>query len=201
MQPLPLTLRVLAENDILAAAAVLGDGMRDNPIHIRAFGEEPVHRERALTTLFESVLRRVQAKGAIEGAYRDGQLVGVCGSLAPGNCRVTLGQKLKFLPALKSGNSWGTVFRILGWAGAWAKRDPDAAHGHLGPVGVLRAEQGKGVGRELLRSFCARMDADRTAAYLETDKDVNVRIYEKSGFKVVAREDVIGVPCWYMSRG
>ena len=195
-----LTIRTLADSEVPAAAAVLGDGMRDNPIHIRAFGEDPADRQRALTQLFESVLRRVRNKGVIEGAFQDGLLVAVCGRLAPGNCRVTLGQKLGFLPALKKGNSWATVFRVLGWAGAWAKRDPDSTHWHLGPVGVLRAEQGKGVGRELLKSFCARMDTDHVAAYLETDKDVNVKIYEKSGFKIVAQEDVIGVPCWYMTR-
>jgi ribosomal protein S18 acetylase RimI-like enzyme len=195
-----LTLRGLTDSEIPAAAAVLGDGMRDNPIHIRAFGDDPVHREQALRQLFESVLRRVQNKGTIEGAFQEGHMVGVCGRLAPGNCRVTLGQKLGFLPALKKGNSWTAVFRVLGWAGAWSKRDPASAHWHLGPVGVLRAEQGKGVGRELLKSFCARMDADRVAAYLETDKDVNVKIYEKFGFKGVAQEDVIGVPCWYMTR-
>jgi ribosomal protein S18 acetylase RimI-like enzyme len=196
-----LTLRALADPEIPAAAAVLADGMRDNPLHVRAFGDDPAPRERALTRLFESVLLRVQTKGLIEGAFQEGRLIGVCGGLAPGNCRVTLGQKLAFLPALKKGNSWTTVFRVLEWAGAWSKRDPDKAHWHLGPVGVQRSEQGKGVGRALMASFCARMDADRADAYLETDKEINVKIYEKFGFKVVAREEIIGVPCWSMSRG
>lgn len=195
-----LTIRGLADSETGSAAAVLADGMRDNPIHVRAFGEDPDHRERALVQLFEPVLRRVQARGAVDGAYQDGRLVGICGRLNPGNCRVTLGQKLGFLPALKNGNPWRSVYRVLSWAGAWSKRDPGTDHCHLGPVGVRRAEQGRGIGRELLAAFCARMDEDRVVAYLETDKDVNVTIYEKIGFKVVAREDVIGVPCWYMSR-
>jgi ribosomal protein S18 acetylase RimI-like enzyme len=67
-------------------------------------------------------------------------------------------------------------------------------------LGVLREEQGKGVGRRLLESFCAQMDAERAGAYLETDKDINVRMYEKRGFTVLAREDVIGAPCWFLSR-
>jgi GNAT superfamily N-acetyltransferase len=200
VRPVTLTLRSLADGDLPAAASVLGNGMRDNPIHIRAFGADPDHRERALSRLFESVLRRVLAKGSIEGAFRDGRLVGVCGRLAPGNCRVGLGQKLGFVPALKKGNSWSTVFRVLGWAGAWAKRDLAAPHWHLGPVGVLRDDQGKGVGRALLDGFCAKMDADRAVAYLETDKDANVRIYEKAGFTVVSTLEAIGVPCWTMSR-
>ena len=78
--------------------------------------------------------------------------------------------------------------------------DPDAPHWHLGPVGVLRSRQGSGIGRELMKSFCGRMDAERAAAYLETDKDANVRFYEKSGFQGVGRKDVVGIPCWFMSR-
>jgi ribosomal protein S18 acetylase RimI-like enzyme len=195
-----LTLRGLDEDELPAAAAVLGDAMRDNPLHLRAFGEDPDRRERALRRLFESVLRRVWRKGFVEGATLDGRLVGVCGRLSPGNCRATLVERLAFLPALKKGNSWTTVARVFGWAGAWSRRDPDAPHWHLGPLGVLREEQGKGVGRRLLASFCARMDAERAGAYLETDKEINVRIYEKEGFTVSARQDVIGTPCWFLSR-
>jgi hypothetical protein len=44
------------------------------------------------------------------------------------------------------------------------------------------------------------MDASRATAYLETDKDGNVALYERLGFRVVAREDILGVPCWFMSR-
>jgi ribosomal protein S18 acetylase RimI-like enzyme len=192
--------RDLTEEEIPAAAAVLGDGMRDNPLHLRVFGGDPAVRERALRRLFESALRRVRAKGAVEGAFEEGLLVGVCGRIRPGDCQITFGQKLRFLPSLLAANPLSTVLRILSWAGAWAEEDPGAPHWHLGPVGVLRSRQGKGIGRDLMKSFCGRMDGERAAAYLETDRDVNVRFYEKSGFTVTSRKDVVGVPCWFMSR-
>lgn len=195
-----MILRDLAEDELPAAAAVLGDGMRDNPLHLRVFGNDPAVRERALTRLFGSALRRVRAKGAVEGAFEEGRLVGVCGRIRPGDCRIGFGEKLRFLPSLLAANPLPAVLRILSWAGAWTDEDPDAAHWHLGPVGVPRSLQGRGIGRELMKSFCGRMDAERSAAYLETDKDANVRFYEKSGFAVVSRRDVVGAPCWFMTR-
>ena len=36
--------------------------------------------------------------------------------------------------------------------------------------------------------------------YLETDKAINVTLYERHGFVVTADEDVLGVHCWYMRR-
>jgi ribosomal protein S18 acetylase RimI-like enzyme len=193
-------LRDLAEEELPAAAALLGDAMRDNPLHLRVFGDDPSLRERALRRLFESALRRVRAKGAVEGAFGEGRLVGVCGRIRPGACRIGFGEKLRFLPSLLATNPWPTVLRILSWAGAWTKEDPDAPHWHLGPVGVLRARQGQGIGRELMKSFCERMDRERAAAYLETDLEANVRFYERSGFALGARRDVVGIPCWFMTR-
>ena len=53
----------------------------------------------------------------------------------------------------------------------------------------------------LLRVFCERMDGAGEAAYLETDKEINVRFYERFGFEVVGGEEVRGVmPNWFMTR-
>jgi ribosomal protein S18 acetylase RimI-like enzyme len=57
-----------------------------------------------------------------------------------------------------------------------------------------------GIGSKLMRVFCAQMDAAGEAAYLETDKSINVRFYERFGFEIVGEEQVIGVPNWYMAR-
>ena len=51
-----------------------------------------------------------------------------------------------------------------------------------------------------MQVFCARMDAAREDAYLETDKQINVRFYQRFGFEVVGEEDVLGVPNWFMRR-
>jgi len=193
-------LRDLTAEELPAAAAVLGNVLRDNPIHIRVFGSNDDVRERALTRLFEGALRRILGHGAIEGAYEDGRLLALCGRMPSGHCRIGFAQKLRFLPSLLSTHPPSTVWRILSWAGAWGKEDPSFPHWHLGPVGVLRAHQGRGVGSALLRSFCSRMDEDQAEAYLETDQETNVAFYERAGFKVDRRKEVIGVPCWFMTR-
>jgi len=195
-----VNLRDLNDDDLPAAAALLGDGMRDNPIHVRVFGADADVRRRALTRLFQAALGRIRSQGSIEGAFEDGRLVALCGQMPPGACRIGFVQRLRFLPSLLAANPFSTVRGILSWAGAWGKEDPSTPHWHLGPVGVLRSHQGKGIGGALLGAFCARMDLARSDAYLETDKAENVKFYERAGFKVVQRKDVLGVPCWFMSR-
>jgi predicted N-acetyltransferase YhbS len=84
--------------------------------------------------------------------------------------------------------------------GVWAKHDPDVPHWHLGPVAVDTHLQGRGVGSNLMRVFCAKMDAAEEDAYLETDKEINLPFYERFGFEVVGTEKVLGVPNWFMIR-
>ena len=51
-----------------------------------------------------------------------------------------------------------------------------------------------------MRDFCARMDEAGDEAYLETDKEINVRFYKRFGFDVVASGSVLGTTSWYMLR-
>ena len=54
--------------------------------------------------------------------------------------------------------------------------------------------QGMRVGSELMQAFCAQMDAAGEDAYLETDKKINARFYERFGFEVISEEEVLGTP-------
>jgi hypothetical protein len=44
------------------------------------------------------------------------------------------------------------------------------------------------------------LDEAQLAAYLETETARNVRFYERFGFGVVDRADVLGNPNWFMWR-
>ena len=195
-----LEVRELTRLETHSAAAVLGNGMRDNPLHARAFGENPDRREAALTRIFGALLRQYLAKGAVLGAFSSGTLIGVCGMVQPGRCQPTTADKLRLLPAFLAGSGLGGTIRALRWAEAWSGHDPKEAHWHLGPLAVERHRQGKGVGSTLLREFCARMDASHSMAYLETDKRENLPLYERFGFQVTVEQQVIGVPNWFMVR-
>jgi len=80
---------------------------------------------------------------------------------------------------------------------------PREAHFYLWVLGVEPALQGRGVGSALLRAFCARADAARALAYLETDRHESVLLYQRHGFEV-AQEVTIpalgDLRAWMMRR-
>jgi predicted N-acetyltransferase YhbS len=71
----------------------------------------------------------------------------------------------------------------------------------LGPIAVLPAAQGRGVGAALLRAELEKIDAARQPCFLATQDKSNVPLYEHFGFQV-ARVDAITetVPHYTMIR-
>jgi ribosomal protein S18 acetylase RimI-like enzyme len=193
-----IEVRDLALLDIPAAAALLGRGMRDNPLHRRAFGENPARREADLAGLFAGVLPRTLREGTILGAFTGGRLDGVCAMVAPGRCRLTIVERARLAPRLLAALGPARLAALLRWTGAWERRDPAEPHWHLGPVGVERERQGQGVGSALLAEFVRRTAG--TSTWLETDKSENVKFYQRFGFVVIREEPVLGTPGWFMRR-
>ena len=183
--------------DVPAAIGVLSRGMRDNPIHVAALGDDPERRERILTRLFASMWRNMDQRALC--ARRDGAVVGVCGRLGPGDCRPTPLQGLRMAPSLVAGGP-RTLMRTTRWVAAWSKRDPDERHEHLGPVAVDRHLQGLGIGSALLAVHAEDLDLQKLTGWLETYKPGNVRFYERFGYEVVEQTDVLGLPNWFMRR-
>jgi len=60
--------------------------------------------------------------------------------------------------------------------------------------------QGRGVGKALLSTFLTTIDEGGAPAFLETDVDRNVELYESFGFVVTGREDIVGVNTRFMWR-
>jgi len=195
-----LEIGALDAAEVGEALGVISRGMRDNPIHAAAFGDDPERRQKSLRRLFGAAFAVMGLQEHMLVARdRDGTIVGVMGMMPPGECLPGPAQRLRMLPSLLR-NGPRAAGRTLAWLGAWGKRDPDERHWHLGPLAVDAHLQGKGVGSKLMRVFSARMDAAGEDAYLETDKPVNVRFYERFGFEVVGEQEVLGVPNWFMVR-
>lgn len=184
------------------AVGVMVRGMGDNPNVVAALGQERERRHGKLLHLFGAM-----AAAEVPGRDRDvlaargpdGSILGVCGMMPPGRCQPGPGRQLRLLPALLTLGP-RSARHTLSWLGAWSKHDPDDRHWHLGPVAVDVHLQGLGIGSMLMRAFCERMDEAGEDAYLETDKEINVRFYEKFGFGVTGEEEVLGVRNWYMYR-
>jgi ribosomal protein S18 acetylase RimI-like enzyme len=184
--------------DVDDARGVLARGMRDNPNHVAAFGEDPFLRLARLGSFFESLnsIARWEALVARDG---EGTIVGVMAMSKPGRCHFSLGHEARTLSGDDANDPEATP-RIAQWLEAWRERDPEERHWHLGPVAVEADLQGRGIGSELLRVFCAQLDAGRENAYVETDKLETVRFCERFGFEVVGERTVLGASNWFMIR-
>lgn len=190
--------RDLQADDVDAVIGVLARGMRDNPMNVAILRGDPEARERRLARMFVSYFRLFSAQTPLV-AVDSGTIVGVTGVAPPYTCQASPSQQLRALPTALSFGP-GTVVRMLRALGGWGKRDIAEPHVHLGPLAVDRHLQGKGIGTQILLEHTRRLDEANAIGYLETDKDINVRLYERFGYQVIGEADVIGVHCWFMRR-
>jgi len=197
-----LEIKAIDAAEMDEAVGVMVRGMRDNPIIVAALGTGPAVRHSKLLRLF-GAMAAVEVPGRdremLAARGQDGSILGVCGMMPPGRCQPGLGRQLRLAPSLLALGP-GSAGRTMKWLGSWSKHDPGERHWHLGPVAVDTHLQGRGIGSKLMLAFCARMDAAGEVAYLETDKEINVRFYERFGFEVVGEGQVLGVRNWFMTR-
>ena len=77
------------------------------------------------------------------------------------------------------------------------------SHIHLLMMGVAQEFQGKGFGGKLLRALIEKAKAEKKSIYLETQKENNVKLYEKYGFSVkkkIILPEPLNLPMWLMVR-
>jgi ribosomal protein S18 acetylase RimI-like enzyme len=195
-----LEIAALDASEVAEALGVISRGMRDNPLHIAAFGEDPERRKKSLLRFFGAAFAVMGLQEhMLVARSEDGTIMGVMGMMPPGDCLPGPRQQLRMLPSLLA-NGHRAAGRTMTWLGAWRKHDPDERHWHFGPLAVDANLQGRGIGSKLLRVFCARVDAAGEDAYLETDKLINVRLYERFGFEVVGEQEILGIPNYFMLR-
>ena len=180
-----------------AAVGVLARGMRDNPLHVAAFGDDPDHRVAQLTGMFQTV---IGMQPDVLRADEAGTIVGTCGLGSGEPCAfgAFAGIPRDQFPPMTDDPS--EVDRLHEWLTTWAARDPAELHLHLGPIAADAGRQGEGIGSAMMNMFCDRADRDGVLAYLETDKAENVGFYEKFGFETTDEATVVGVPNWFMRR-
>ena len=184
-------LSLLEHSEIPAAAHVLSKAMLNNPLHTALFQGQGEKQRQIIENMFIELLNELP--GITYLARIDTQIVGV---MRMKSCN---GRKVKN-EQTQIGDVNNLEWRKSFWRNEWARHDPTQQHWHLGPVGVLPQHQAKGIGSELLRRFCQEVDACMSPAYLETDKDSNVRFYQRFGFTVAAESDIFDVKNRYMWR-
>jgi len=181
----------LEKSDISESSRVLSEAMLNVPLHIAIFQGHGEKERKMIENIFFELLR--DFSGITFLARINSQIVGVMRMKSCSGSKVTN-------EYAQTEDITNLEWRKSYWQNEWARHDPLDQHWHLGPVGVLPSQQGKGIGTKLLSRFCQEVDACLSPAYLETDTDKNVRFYERFGFEVVKETEIFDVKNRYMWR-
>jgi GNAT superfamily N-acetyltransferase len=92
----------------------------------------------------------------------------------------------------------GVIFEFMEQVGA---SHPEVDHWHLPGIGVDPSRQGTGLGSLLLAHTLGAVDRNGGVAYLESSSPLNVPLYERFGFEVIAEIQTDDSPTiWPMLR-
>lgn len=195
-----IEIREIAEHEARAAIALLAAAMRENPLHVRAFGSDPGLREQRLGRFLAPLLAHVQQNGTVLGAFAGGRLAGILGLINPGRCRPGMVSMFRIGAGIAVRVDPLTLARIYRWLRIWERAEPRYPHYHIGPLAVAAPYRRRGIGSRLMVAGCEVMGRNPAPAWLETDLEINVAFYKRFGFTLSASLPVLGVPNWFMGR-
>jgi GNAT superfamily N-acetyltransferase len=185
------------------ATGVLTRAFEDNPATLAIFdGYSPDRRRRGLGRAITAFVDISWRHGTSEVLVSGGKVVGAALTFGPGAYPPPLGPQLKMAARVA-----GTGLRsALGYARAgdhMQRLHPKQPHWYLFFLGVEPELQGRGLGGKLLQSLNERTDRDGVIGYLETDRESNLRLYQRYGFQIVTDEvlpKVSDLRLWTMRR-
>jgi ribosomal protein S18 acetylase RimI-like enzyme len=198
-QPDRSDLRPLDVHDIAAVAAMLSRAFEGNPGMGWAF-PDPRTRPGRLERNFATLLRHVwqPAGECLTTVGRDGAALW----MPPSTWHISIPTQMRLLPRLTAAVR-GDIVPVLRWSSIAERKHPRDPHWYLAVLGVDPSLQGLGFGSHLMAPVLERCDREGLPAYLETDTERNVTLYERHGFRVMERFNLPGrtePPIWLMWR-
>jgi ribosomal protein S18 acetylase RimI-like enzyme len=174
----------------------------------RAFADDPLanwlvrsdeKRDQGFRLMFAETMRFGLQAGEV---FTTQESEGAAIWFAPGRYKMGVGGLFTLLPrVLRSFGPWATMGKVLA-VNEVGKRHPKEPHWYLFSFGVDPSAQGKGVGGALLRHALAKVDAEKSPAYLETALEKNLGLYQRFGFTLVEKVELPrgAPPVWRMWR-
>ena len=94
------------------------------------------------------------------------------------------------------------LWRIPQQGRLFERHHPTEPHYHLLFIGCRTSAQGQGMGSAMLKQGTAVCDEQHMPAYLESSNELNVPLYQRHGFEVIAEESLPGggPTVWFMWR-
>ena len=192
-------LYIVGKKDLDRLAEVAADAYRDYPLHnwLTKGKYDPV-----ASRLIMQISLRTMTEDAV--IYADSEEINGFAAWLPfgftGN---------KTLPFLFNGglrlimhSGLGIIGRLLTYekyAMGLKSRFTDNYDWYLYNLSIKREAQGKGIASKLMRPMLGFLDDERMVAYLETNKDANVGLYQHYGFELMSEELIPGSPVMHYS--
>ena len=187
-------LYLIQEKDIDRLAEVATDAYRDYPLHNWLTKGE---YDAKASELLMKVTLKTMTKDAV--IYADSEEINGFAAWLPfgfeGN---------KTWPFLKNGglklilhSGFGVIGRLLtyeNYAMNLKKEFTDNYDWYLFNLSIKKDAQGKGLASKLMRPMLQFCDDERMVAYLETNKDTNVGLYQHYGFDLMKEELIPSSP-------
>jgi ribosomal protein S18 acetylase RimI-like enzyme len=182
--------------EIDEAANLLSHAFILTPFSSKVAGGQSEKHRRGLKMGFKIMIAKKPGKVVV--AKINEKIVGVMRMVKWPDCQNSIPKGFERIPVLIFGR--GAALRLFKFRSIWKKHDPNQPHWHIDPIGVLPEMQGKGIGSQLLSYFCNQIDMQNESAYLETDQEQNVRLYERFGYKVLETEPIFNIKNWFLWR-
>ena len=191
-------IRRMAPGDMIAVCEVIGLAFADNPstlanVHGDSDKARRVMQEAVRLAKFGRTWSH--ALVAVQGAT----ILGALNAAEWPHCQMGMAEKVRTAPRMARIMKTALP-RAFTMMNKREVRDPHVPHWHIGPVGVRPERQGQGIRKDLLEAFLSIVDEQGVAAFLETDVERNVMLYQGLGFTVTSRADIVGVDTRFMWR-
>jgi hypothetical protein len=191
-------IRLLEPEETDLAAGLIGRAFRNLPTCVAVYGRDEFWRARFLDRSYRRFLRTMPELPL--SAWRGGELLGVCGVQHPGNCRVSIRQKLRMTPLYLRSLRLRVMLRSIEVFDKRDAHDLDEPHLHLEPLAVEPAAKSDFIGLLLLQAACDEADRLNLPTFGITESRQNVAFFEGFGGKVVEEFENVGVPNWALLR-
>ena len=192
-------LYLVEKKDLGRLAEVAADAYRDYPLHNWLTNGK--YDEKASRLLMEVSLRTMTEDAVI---YADSEEINGFAAWLPfgftGNKAIPFLMKGGLRLILHSG--LGIIKRLTvfeNYAMGLKKEYTDHFDWYLFNLSIKRDAQGKGIASKLMRPMLRFCDDERMIAYLETNKESNVGLYQHYGFDLMREELVPGTPVMHYS--
>lgn len=190
----------LANSQLQQTVEVLARAFCSNPLNRAVVrSDDPDRCIRSIRHSMRALLPTAHLHGQVLVATLTGEVAGGLVASPPGRFPLPpppLMDRLRFLKrqGWSVARRWELVFETLD------ALHPAEPHWYLGVLGVDGIAQSRGVGAALLSRWLVGVDRDGVPAYLETDRERNIRFYERAGFSLEGETSVLGVRTWRMKR-